>query len=877
MNLTGLTKNKRYDYMAYSAPYCLKVLAIGRARFSTTDAGVGNLTKPSDGYCGIGPSYMGPNKSCAVSFTTGDDTDGGYFLNDVSVPLSWEIGNLGGLSVALRAADANGNPASQDLAALSGSASDWGGFYTFSCAGGGLCDLSKNTTYFIVLSAPNASFGAYRGWETRNSGFDYGWPSSDSWAMGNGGKIKEEWHDYWTDLESGHTPIIHLTAGETSAGLSVSAVSSTRATLGISGHTGTWHYRANHGPHSSSCASETTASADVTGLQQATYYVYTAYSDSACNTPIASAAFTTLTITLTASEITGTTATLEIAGHTGNWHYKHSGATDCSIQMVRSDIVLTGLTPATEYTFTAYSDNSCTEANRLATADAFTTEGLSVSNLGETAANDKCLIGSYFNAIQKCAQGFTTGSSAAGYTLHSATAKFADKLGDPGNFSVQLYDKSGSKPGSAVSGATFSGSLPETAGDKTYTCSGNGCRLLPDTEYFVVMSAAATTGNNHFSWHTTAATDETEIPSNNGWSIANNSWRGETLNSESTNRSNMMKLAATVNVGVVVSKKKETTATLTLGGYDGAWWYDANKVYTNCHSAGSGSSVDLTGLTAGTEYTFKAYSKSGCNSADEIASATFTTFALTTSNVTATSATLTLAGQDGSWYYKRQLVANASCSSEQTGTTANLTGLTPGTSYTYAAYSDSGCASAVAIGSSFTTGGVSVSNLHLASGLGNCGLGYFLGENKKCGLLFETGSESKGYTLHSVTARFSAKVGSPTGFSVDLYSASGNNPGSAITTATFNGDAPATAGDYTYTCSGDGCELAASTKYYVVMSTTNTSGSHYYNWKHAASGAEAKIPSNNGWSMGDGSKQGPNLHNTNQYPTYMKVAATVNP
>ena len=76
-----------------------------------------------------------------------------------------------------------------------------------------------------------------------------------------------------------------------------------------------------------------------------------------------------------------------------------------------------------------------------------------------------------------------------------------------------------------------------------------------------------------------------------------------------------------------------------MGSYTGKWWYDADKSpYTGCHSAGSASSVDLDHLTADTEYTFTAYDASGCNSADEIASETFTTLAiLSVSNLDETS------------------------------------------------------------------------------------------------------------------------------------------------------------------------------------------------------------------------------------------------
>ena len=66
---------------------------------------------------------------------------------------------------------------------------------------------------------------------------------------------------------------------------------------------------------------------------------------------------------------------------------------------------------------------------------------------------------------------------------------------------------------------------------------------------------------------------------------------------------------------------------------------------------------------------------------------------LTTSAVTATTGTLTIANHTSAWYYKYTTPTGGTCSSVVSSgtTTANLTSLTTGTSYTYKAYSDSNC------------------------------------------------------------------------------------------------------------------------------------------------------------------------------------------
>ena len=77
---------------------------------------------------------------------------------------------------------------------------------------------------------------------------------------------------------------------------------------------------------------------------------------------------------------------------------------------------------------------------------------------------------------------------------------------------------------------------------------------------------------------------------------------------------------------LTVGSVTTTTATLTIVRYSGNWYYDATSgPHTTCQGPVSGTSADLTTLTAGTAYTYTAYSASGCNSADEIASETFST------------------------------------------------------------------------------------------------------------------------------------------------------------------------------------------------------------------------------------------------------------
>ena len=154
----------------------------------------------------------------------------------------------------------------------------------------------------------------------------------------------------------------------------------------------------------------------------------------------------------------------------------------------------------------------------------------------------------------------------------------------------------------------------------------------------------------------------------------------------------------TLAVTLTAGSLSTTGATLTLANHSGNWHYKetAPSTTATCSGAQTGAAVNLTGLTEGASYTYKAYSDSSCST--ELASVTFDTLAitLTVGSLSATGATLTLANHGGNWHYKETAPTAGSCSAAQTGAGVNLTGLTEGTSYTYKAYSDSACATDLA-------------------------------------------------------------------------------------------------------------------------------------------------------------------------------------
>ena len=340
----------------------------------------------------------------------------------------------------------------------------------------------------------------------------------------------------------------------------------------------------------------------------------------------------------------------------------------------------------------------------------------------------------------------------------------------------------------------------------------------------------------------------------------------------------------TTTASLTVSNIKATSATLNLAGHSQQWWYDAD---TGPDSACQGpvaagtSSDNLTGLTQHQQYTYTAYDAAGCNNSDILASITFEPSGdvLEAKSVTATTATLELSNHTGNWWFRETSPSTGTCTAGESDFTNDLDDLIPGTEYTYKAYDVSSCADTHESASvTFTTGGVSVSNLY-GGHSSSCDIGVVNNAKKQCATAFRTGSAANGYTLHSITARFMTGEGSPSGFSAALYAESGGKPtGNALVTLSGNAPSVSSSSTRTYTCpdGNTGCQLSKETDYFIAMTATDTSGYKYYTWRAVASDSETTTPSGNGWSIADGSRLNDNWSGTSSSSGRMKVAATVN-
>ena len=303
---------------------------------------------------------------------------------------------------------------------------------------------------------------------------------------------------------------------------------------------------------------------------------------------------------------------------------------------------------------------------------------------------------------------------------------------------------------------------------------------------------------------------------------------------------------------LTVSGVQATSATLNLAGHNAQWWYDADTgPHTTCQGpvAAGTSTADLTGLTTHQQYTYTAYDAAGCGSGDALTSLTFQPSGdvLSVESVTATSATLKLENHTGNWWFKRTAPDAGNCTAGEADFTNDLTGLIPGTSYTYKAYSASGCGDTHESASvDFTTGGVSVSNLgEQARAFLSIGpINAFSSNSRAAG--FTTGSASNDYELHSVTVDVYNLNGSPTGFTAAIHADSNGDPASSAT-HTLIGSAPTGRGKFTYECSGS-CSLSADTDYFLVLSATGSAG-HYYDVIFTESSNQTNIPSSADWDI----------------------------
>ena len=370
---------------------------------------------------------------------------------------------------------------------------------------------------------------------------------------------------------------------------------------------------------------------------------------------------------LNATAVNPTSAYLFLSNSSSAWYYKQTSPTagTCSSSSVDagSDTRLVSLKPNTSYTYKAYSDSACSTANELTSDDTdaeFTTaSGVYTTPSSRITVNE---------------------GSAATYHVRLVSQPTAD-------VTVTIAAATGSD-----SSLTFDTDNEAADNQNTLTLtSSNWQNGLP-----VVVSAAHDTDTANGTATFTHTPDSTDASYSSGVVSI--------VAAERDDDAQLAGYAATAS-----------GATLLISNHDAAWHYRrSSPAQGDCSPQipASIASATVVGLAGGTTHTFKAYADPRCTieltTDDTDAEFTTATATLAASSVTTTGAKLTIAGHTGPWRNKHSVPAGGDCSDEIAASTAStdVTGLTPGTRYTFKAYSDATCTAEIttdATDAEFTT------------------------------------------------------------------------------------------------------------------------------------------------------------------------------
>ena len=425
--------------------------------------------------------------------------------------------------------------------------------------------------------------------------------------------------------------------------------------------------------------------------------------------------------TLTFGTPTASSIPLTIGNWSGDWHYKpSSGGCSPKVSAGTMSATASGLTGNTFYTFSAYSDASC--SSLIASASAALTKpgvptGFTVGKAGggkltltASAGGDGAITG--WEYAQKSTGDYgdwKTISNSAGSTLSHTFGSLTD--GTDYTFKVRALNASGEGTASNGSAATAPGESALTVASGTVSPSG----------------ATLALSNWSAAWHYKNSSPDggvcsPEVPAGAS-SQAMTGLSGNTdytfeAYSDPSCSSQIDKTSATfltkpgAPIGLVVGKAgsgKLTLAASVLGTGSIAGWEYAHKSTgdygdwkTISNSAGSTLSYTIDGLTEGTGYAFKvrALNASGEGLASNGSTATApgeSALTVTSGTVSSSGATLALSNWSAAWHYKYSSPDGGVCSPEVPAGTSSqaIIGLSGNMDYTFEAYSDSICSSQI--------------------------------------------------------------------------------------------------------------------------------------------------------------------------------------
>ena len=491
-----------------------------------------------------------------------------------------------------------------------------------------------------------------------------------------------------------------------------------------------WYYR-QESPVEGSCSPEVAAGtygADLSNLIPGTEYRYDAYEDSSCNDSISDA-----TVTFTIAEFIGapgtTTAVLQLNHWDKPWWYRYIGVYDSSDELVEwshgpcrgpqteNVVTVTGLDSGYTLGFMAY-------ANETACRDA--TEPLDLSLNDVLGVPVKVKTGAATLTANTLPNGKVR-LSIGNWAKSEPDWYYRINVITPPT-SIKFHGPDGCQ-GPVTNGATqVDADLPTISGDSyhiftVYPASGcNGSTVAAAARLSGPQIQASLTATNI--QDTTGSLNIANYPGT--WYYRTGPAPHDTCQGPVFTASEVLTAltaaesylyvaysdsACTVEIAIAnhfttkkltVSNITDNSAKLKIARYTGSWYAKQTAPSAgNCSSAINASTHDITSLNAGTSYTFKAYSDSGCSTV--LATVSFTTLAtLESSNETATTATIEIKDHTGNWYLKRTTPTDATCKAITTKS-HNLDNLAHNTSFTFKAYSDSACSAELTPAITFST------------------------------------------------------------------------------------------------------------------------------------------------------------------------------
>ena len=720
LTITNQTGNWYYKYTSPGGGQC------SSAGSGTTATATGLTANTTYTFTAYSDSYCNTELATAASFTTPPGIPPRLYLEERSGLIKvWWGKPAGATIVRLQRSQTNGNWDS----AVSVEANAEGGVAQSS-------GLQNGTTYYFRLSFKSANSDWGPG--SILKGIPGTATFSASVVTPTSATLKLSKYDGWGNLRPEN----------------VVDFDSSGDSIRNNGHAATdWSYRRTS-PTQSGCMrvpKTTGTEVTVSGLTTDPY-TFTAYSDTTCTTELATATVNKRELTVSEA-LAANSRTLTITNQTGNWYYKYTspGGGQCSSAGSGTTATATGLTANTTYTFTAYSDSYCN--TELATAASFTTppgipprlylkeeSGLIKFWWGKPA-------GATIVRLQRSQTNGNWDSSVSVETNAEGGVAQSSGLQNGTTYYFRLSFKSANSgwgpgsilkatPGPVAFNATTTSQNRATLRLSKYDDWGN---LRPENvvrfdnkEYREESIKNQGSARTDWSYKQTSPPEDTctDVPKadgaeatvtglSSGTSYIYKAYSGSgctdanALGDEASfrTRTPAPPTPPPASPEISASAVTATTATLTIANYSGSWYYkrtaptEGDHPYGSCSAVVDRTSVELTGLSASTSYSFTAYSDGGCTT--ELATATVSTPApavtLTATDATANSLKLTIANHSGSWHYKYTIPSGGQCSGVVSGSTAVASGLQSSTSYTFKAYSDSGCSTVLATATATST------------------------------------------------------------------------------------------------------------------------------------------------------------------------------